>query len=109
MASDIPKKLTDDLYDKTRSELDTFLKETDALLKAGDAVGEDRANLARDRFSAFLDSAAESLTVHDGPLDRSSEALSKAKAYVKSNPWQAVGVAAGVGLLVSILLKRRQP
>ncbi|MEQ7920384.1 hypothetical protein ABQX22_14415 [Xanthomonas sp. WHRI 1810A] len=107
MAKDITKQLTDDLYDKTRSELSTFLNETDALLQAGDAINEDRTSQARQRLNAFLDSAASTVTSYDTAVDRSSQALSSAKAYVKANPWQAVAAAAGIGLLVSIVLNRR--
>jgi ElaB/YqjD/DUF883 family membrane-anchored ribosome-binding protein len=27
--------------------------------------------------------------------------------YVRDNPWQAVGIAAGLGLIVGLLLRRR--
>jgi ElaB/YqjD/DUF883 family membrane-anchored ribosome-binding protein len=107
MATDITKNLTDDLYDKTRSELRTFLNETDALLRAGDAINEDRTSQARQRLGAFLDRAADTVTSYDTVVDHSTQAFSSAKAYVKANPWQAVAVAAGAGLLVSLLLNRR--
>lgn len=107
MATDITKKLTDDLYDKTRSELSTFLNETNALLQAGDAINEDRTRQARDRLSAFLDRAADTVTSYDTAVEHGSQAFSIAKAYVKANPWQAIAAAAGVGLLVSVVLNRR--
>lgn len=109
MSKDFTNTLTDDLYEKTRSELNAFLKETDALLKAGDAVNEDRTDVARSRLRAFLDSASKSVT-SEGPLvEHGVPAFEKAKAYVKEKPWHAVAAAAGVGLVVSILLNRRQP
>lgn len=107
MATDITKNLTDDLYDKTRSELSTFLRETDALLQAGDAINEDRTSQARQRLGAFLDRATDTVASYDTVVDKGNEAFATAKAYVKANPWHAVAAAAGVGLVVSILLNRR--
>jgi ElaB/YqjD/DUF883 family membrane-anchored ribosome-binding protein len=46
--------------------------------------------------------------------DASDEAAAKARAgagaaedYVRDNPWQAVGIAAGLGLLIGLLIGRR--
>jgi ElaB/YqjD/DUF883 family membrane-anchored ribosome-binding protein len=36
-----------------------------------------------------------------------AEALRATDDYVRRNPWQAVGIAAGVGLVVGLLLSRR--
>ena len=35
------------------------------------------------------------------------EAARDADGYVREHPWQAVGIAAGVGLLLGILISRR--
>ena len=31
----------------------------------------------------------------------------EADEYVRGNPWQAVGIAAGIGLLLGVLMMRR--
>jgi ElaB/YqjD/DUF883 family membrane-anchored ribosome-binding protein len=38
---------------------------------------------------------------------RTREAAQKTNAYVHDNPWPSIGVAAGVGLLVGLLIGRR--
>jgi ElaB/YqjD/DUF883 family membrane-anchored ribosome-binding protein len=38
---------------------------------------------------------------------RAREAAQKTNAYVHENPWPSIGVAAGVGFLVGLLLGRR--
>ncbi|WP_346830619.1 hypothetical protein ABDX87_26880 [Pseudomonas abietaniphila] len=100
--------LSDNLYEKTRAQLNTFLDETNALLAAGDALNEDRTALARERLAAFLKGSAEAAVHVEGqpPVTR---VLNDARHYVKANPWIALGAAAGVGLLVSLLLKRNHP
>jgi ElaB/YqjD/DUF883 family membrane-anchored ribosome-binding protein len=40
-------------------------------------------------------------------LVKSKEAARAADAYVHDNPWKAVGVAAGFGLLIGLLGGRR--
>jgi ElaB/YqjD/DUF883 family membrane-anchored ribosome-binding protein len=38
---------------------------------------------------------------------RSEEVTEATDEYVRENPWQSVGIAAGVGLLIGLLLARR--
>jgi ElaB/YqjD/DUF883 family membrane-anchored ribosome-binding protein len=97
--------LSEDLYEKTRAQLNTFLDETNALLAAGDALQEDRTALAHERLAEFLKGSAAAVIDTEG-LPPVTRVLNDAKHYVKANPWMAIGAAAGVGLLVSVLLKR---
>lgn len=103
--NDLADTLSDDLYERTRAQLNAFLDETNALLAAGDALNEDRTALAHERLAAFLKSSATSAFHVEGepPVTR---VLNDARHYVTTHPWMAVGAAAGVGLLVSMLLKR---
>jgi ElaB/YqjD/DUF883 family membrane-anchored ribosome-binding protein len=105
MLDNVAETLNEDLYQKTRAQLNTFLAETNALLAAGDALREDRTGLARERLAAFLAGAStpEPQIVQRPPLTR---VLEDAQNFVKANPWPALGVAAGVGLIVSLLCIR---
>ena len=38
---------------------------------------------------------------------KAKEAGQATDAYVRENPWQAVGIAAGAGLLIGMLISRR--
>jgi ElaB/YqjD/DUF883 family membrane-anchored ribosome-binding protein len=40
-------------------------------------------------------------------LGRTKDAARATDAYIHENPWQAIGVAAGVGLVVGLLTGRR--
>jgi len=78
-----------------------LLRETAGL--AGERVSE-----VRDRASDSLRAAREQLgTLEQEVLTRAKEAARDADGYVRENPWQAVGIAAGVGLLLGILISRR--
>ena len=39
--------------------------------------------------------------------ERTREYARSADTYVRDNPWQAVGIAAGIGLVIGLLMGRR--
>ncbi|MFJ3486531.1 hypothetical protein ACIPL1_24475 [Pseudomonas sp. NPDC090202] len=106
MASSISEILDEDLYRKTREQLNTFLDETNALLAAGDALHEDRTELARQRLAEFLQGKVQVEANHETAQPLVERVLAETKGYVKAHPWAAVGAAAAVGVVVSLLLKR---
>lgn len=94
--------------DKLMADLRLVVADAEELLRttAGQA-GEGAAEL-RDRVRVSLARA------RDGLAEAQEVALSKAKAagraaddYVHDNPWRSIGVAAGFGLLVGLLIGRR--
>lgn len=100
--------LTTAQTDKLMADLRLVVADAEELLRttAGQA-GEGAAEL-RDRVRVSLARA------RDGLADVQEAALSKAKAagraaddYVHDNPWRSIGVAAGFGLLVGLLIGRR--
>ena len=40
-------------------------------------------------------------------VDKTRAAARATDEYVKENPWQAVGVAAGIGFLIGVIVSRR--
>jgi ElaB/YqjD/DUF883 family membrane-anchored ribosome-binding protein len=67
------------------------------------------------QISSTRDRVAESLKEMRTELERAEHAaLAKAKhaaqevdQYAHQNPWQAVGIAAGIGVLIGIVIARR--
>jgi ElaB/YqjD/DUF883 family membrane-anchored ribosome-binding protein len=45
--------------------------------------------------------------LQDAVVDKTRYAAETTDAYVRDNPWSAIGVAAGIGLIIGLLLKRR--
>jgi ElaB/YqjD/DUF883 family membrane-anchored ribosome-binding protein len=94
--------------DKLMEDLRTVIADTEELLKA-------TANQAGARIAAARVKLEESLKVANARIAEAREAaLARtriaAKAtddYVRANPWGAVGIAAGVGFLLGVLLTRR--
>ena len=73
------------------------------------------ADLGGERFAALRARVDESLKLmrtrvadaQTAVVNRAKADARTADAYVHENPWKTVGIAAGAGLLVGILLARR--
>ncbi|MFO1499600.1 MAG: DUF883 domain-containing protein [Verrucomicrobiota bacterium] len=73
----------------------------------GRAVGEAAASAAQ-RVGESFEQSKESLAEMQSALaERTRECMHTTDAYVRDNPWQAVGVAAGLGLILGLLLARK--
>ena len=93
-----------DLMDDLRK----VVHDTEALLRATEGQIGEKADDARRRVQAALDTARGRLkTMQDSAVDVGEEAVRATEKYVRENPWQAIGVAAGAGLVLGLLLSRR--
>ena len=100
-----PEQVT---MDKLMEDLRTVIADTEELLKA-------TANQAGARIAEARVKLEESLTVAKARIAEAQEAaLARTKIaakvtdqYVRANPWNAVGVAASVGLVLGVLIARR--
>ena len=79
----------------------------DMLSATADQVGDKIARL-RARVQDRLEVTRERLAEAEAVLRAKTVAAAKATdEYVHESPWTAVGIAAGVGLLVGLLVARR--
>jgi len=62
------------------------------------------AEVAGDRAKQYVDSGVEA---YNALADKTQEVSKRVDDYVRTNPWMVVGVAAGVGLLLGLILRRR--
>ena len=90
------------------ADFQALVLDTERLLEhtaslAGDQVEELRAQIKDSLFKA-----RETLVETKGTLqDRGQAAVVATEDYVQANPWQSVGIAAGVGFLIGLLATRR--
>ena len=74
---------------------------------AARSVGEAAATAAQ-RVGESLDQGRAALAdMQSMVAERSREYAHTADSYVRENPWQSVGIAAGVGLVLGLLISRR--
>jgi ElaB/YqjD/DUF883 family membrane-anchored ribosome-binding protein len=84
------------------------LEDVEAMLdEAASATGE-RAQVLRSRAAEALGRAKSRLMDAQAAVTANTKAAARATDnYVHENPWSAVGIAAGVGFLVGLLVSRR--
>ncbi len=94
--------------DRILEDLRRVVDDAEALLSAtGDAAGE-QAQAARTRTAESLHQARERLQgLEEEVVGRAKDAARDADRYVRDNPWQSVGIAAAVGLVLGVLISRR--
>ena len=94
--------------EKLVSDLKVLIGDTEELLKATAGQAGDKIAVARERIQASLAVYKDKLIdAERALLEKTKEAARATDEYVHDHPWQAVGVAAGVGFLLGLLVSRR--
>ena len=94
--------------DQLLADLKTVMNDAEALLRATSTQTGEKIQEVRARAEESLRQAKQRLsTIEDEALRRAREVADATDEYVRENPWQSVGIAAGVGLLLGLLLSRR--
>src|SRR5687767_4478899 len=94
--------------DQLLADLKTVMNDAEALLRATSTQTGEKIQEVRARAEESLRQAKQRLSsIEDEALRRAREVADATDEYVRENPWQSVGIAAGVGLLVGLLLARR--
>jgi ElaB/YqjD/DUF883 family membrane-anchored ribosome-binding protein len=101
-----------DTTESSRAKLvDDFaavLAEAEEMLKRAAAETGDTARDLRSQVETKLLRAKLSLQELEGQaVDRAKAAARATDDYVHDNPWQAIGIAAAVGVVVGLLMNRR--
>ncbi len=94
--------------DQLVTDINAVLSDAESLLSATvDQGGEKMANL-RSKAEASVRLARKRMAhAQNAMLEKTRETARMTDVYVHENPWNAMGAAAGVGLLVGFLLGRR--
>ena len=90
--------------EKLIEDFKVLSKDVQDLLKATASVVGEKAAEARVKVQDSLKTAQEKLSeVHENMHAKGREAFTASDTYVRDNPWNAVGIAAGVGFLVGVV------
>jgi ElaB/YqjD/DUF883 family membrane-anchored ribosome-binding protein len=93
--------------DRLVADLKALISDAEELLKATASQAGDKINMARQRIEQSLIEGKKSLGDAEKVLvQKSKEAADIADDYVRENPWSAIGIAAGVGLIMGLLIRR---
>ncbi|WP_353192950.1 YqjD family protein [Pandoraea pnomenusa] len=94
--------------EKFMTDIKSVLADAEDLLKqAANTTGE-RASELSDKALALLKQAKEKASdVQVVVVEKSKQAARATDDYVHDHPWQAVGIAAGIGVVIGLLLNRK--
>ena len=99
---------TDVNKDKLVADLKVVVADAEELLRATASQAGEKVVAARERIQASLATAKVKLgEAERAALEKAKQAAKATDEYVHENPWRAVGIAAGVGLLLGLLIGRR--
>jgi len=99
---------TESARDKLVDEFSAVLAEAEEMLKRAANETGDKARDLRSQIETKLLRAKLSLQELEGQaVDQAKAAARATDDYVHDNPWQAIGIAAAVGILIGLLANRR--
>jgi ElaB/YqjD/DUF883 family membrane-anchored ribosome-binding protein len=94
--------------DKLMTDLRAVLEDAEALLTATAGQAGEKIQRARERATETVRAARERLAdTQEEVVKRAKVAVKETDTYVRDNPWQAVGIAAGVAFIIGVLVSRR--
>lgn len=92
--------------DKLVGDLKNLVADAEELLKATASQAGEKVTEARQKIEQSLIEGKKALADAEKTLrQKSKEAADLADDYVRDNPWSAVGIAAGVGLVLGLLIR----
>lgn len=94
--------------EKLASDFRAVMDDIDALMTATTNQADGEVKALRARIQERLSGAKEKfLDVQHEAVQRAKDAAVATDDYVHAKPWQAIGVAAAVGLALGVLIGRR--
>ncbi|MFZ6813968.1 DUF883 family protein [Undibacterium sp. Rencai35W] len=94
--------------EKLMHDLNQVIRDAEDLLKNSEQQAGEGYKSAKARFEHTLKNAkAEVTRLEDAVVTKAKDAAHATDVYVKENPWQSAGIAAGIGLLVGLLIGRK--
>lgn len=92
--------------EKLVGDLRNLVADAEELLKATASQAGEKIGVARQKIEQSLIEGKKALADAEKTLvKKSKEAADVADDYVRENPWNAVGIAAGVGLILGLLIR----
>ena len=93
---------------KLVADLKLVVSDAEELLRATASQAGEKVAVARERIQASLASAKVKLNdAERAAMEKAKEAAKVTDEYVHEHPWRAVGIAAGAGFVLGLLIGRR--
>lgn len=94
--------------EKLVQDVKVVIADAEELLRATASQAGEKAAVAREKIQDSLHRAKVKLAeVEEVVVDKTKQAARATDEYVHEHPWKAVGAAAGIGLIIGLLIGRR--
>ncbi len=91
-----------------KKDMDALVRDAGELFHAASLLTGEKADELRNKGLRLLDSALDKArNAQDAAVRTGKQIANTTDNYVHEHPWQAVAMAAGIGVLVGYLLGRR--
>jgi ElaB/YqjD/DUF883 family membrane-anchored ribosome-binding protein len=93
--------------EKLMQDFRVVVADAESLLNATAGLANEKVSAARERVQENLAAAKARLsTAEEAVVAKTKQAAKATDEYVHENPWKAVGIGVGVGLIVGMLISR---
>jgi ElaB/YqjD/DUF883 family membrane-anchored ribosome-binding protein len=93
--------------DQLMNDLKTVIQDAESWLRSSNLTGED-LKAAKEKFERTIAGAkADLMHYQEVVVEKTKEAAKATDEYVHENPWRAIAIGAGVGLLLGVAISRR--
>ncbi len=94
--------------EKLAADMKAVIADTEELLRATAGQAGEKIHAARARAEETLRAAKARLAeLGEAGVEKAKAAAKATDTYVHENPWQAIGIAAGIGFVIGLLMSRR--
>lgn len=92
-----------------KNDIQTLLDDAQALFKEASSLTGDKADELRGKAQDLLEDALEKAqNLQAAAVEKGKEVAVTADTYVRDNPWRAVAISAGIGIVAGLLLGRKK-
>src|SRR4051812_32166937 len=94
--------------ERVMADLKSLVRDSEDLLKATAGDVSEKAKEARTRVAAALERAKVSCDdLQEQTIASAKAAAKKADTMIRTHPYESIGVALGIGLLIGVLVARK--
>jgi ElaB/YqjD/DUF883 family membrane-anchored ribosome-binding protein len=94
--------------DRLASDLRVVIADAEELLRATANQAGEKVTAARMRIQDSMDAARVRLSeLSSAGVEQAKAAARATDEFVHTNPWKSVGIGAGIGLILGMLISRR--
>ncbi|HWW05472.1 MULTISPECIES: DUF883 family protein [Collimonas] len=93
---------------RTRSDMRSMVEDAQELFREAAATTGEKAEDLRQKGLELLDAAvSKAQDVQAAAIEAGKDIAATADDYVQENPWRAIAISAGVGLLLGLAISRK--